>query len=360
MCQSKSLGGKRCAIHHHGTQAAVQSTSVKTGIASEEVKDVFRSLNKEGKKLPAPSEAEYNSYLEKERFMTEVDPTLPARDKNMILKKLKKAKTENLPSGGTFHAWKHLMSSTMQRIGKKTRLVVAGFTVAAVAFGAAGCAPTGSANSSTAATGGTSISQVEGETVTDALGTYSHISVNPNDAIFAFPQSSQTIVDTASLSANGFTEADAAAASKAAASFVVTEMIDNASIDTPDTFASTLQADGEKYFTGDYVSIMTDPSQSTIIYTAPAGVTFARDGKPRISSSKIDILTVAGSTLNDGRKTITVAGRSQIDYRLSEASKKTMNKDKITGIGSWDLRMISDGQGGWKIAGYQTSFETIK
>lgn len=377
MCQAKSLGGKRCAIHHHGTQAAVQTTVVKTGIDTDDVKEVFSTLNKEGKKLPEPSRSEYESYLEKERFLTEIDQTIPARDKKMIIKKLEKAKGENTPSGGTFHAWQNLMSSALNKFGKKTRLVFAGITVAALSFGIAGCAPTNS-SSGASIDGATSISIVQGEQITDALGTYSKITVDPNNP--AFNTSAIQSIDMDSIKAAGYSEQDLSSAQKIAMQFTLTEMIDSKSLDTPDSLPQTLQDINTTYFTGPYASILSEPT-SNIVYAQKDGLTFVRDGKPRIADTKTKISFAAGETTPEGLKLIDFGGVTETKYRVTTDSlvnwykaknpnlsdsqvKKDLKLDDskektVTVTSNWFLTTTPDDSGNWKIAGYETSHSTI-
>lgn len=359
MCQSKSLGGKRCAIHHHGTQAAIQATAVKTGIETEDVKETFTFLNKEGKNLPEPSRNEYESYLEKERFMTEIDQTIDSRDKKMIIKKLDKAKEENTPSGGTFHAWKNLMSTTMQKFGRKTRLVLAGITVASVAFGIAGCAPTsGTAPSPYGSLdGATSISIIDGSQVTDALGNYTKVSVDPNSPLMKFDSSAPYAVDMASLSQQGISNDEAQAAQQAAISFITTEMFDNAAADIPGDYATALSNVGSQYVAGEYSSKILDPAKSNLLYTQKDGVTFMRDGKTRISSNNTVIDALYSSDFSDGRKNILISGISQVDYRVNPTGAGAGYKTAVVDA-MWQLRMGLDENGVWKIYGYDNTFTT--
>lgn len=372
MCQAKSLGGKRCAIHHHGTQAAIQTTVVKTGVDTPIVKEVFSNLNKEGKNLPEPSRLDYEAYLEKERFLTEIDSTIPERDKRMILKKLEKAKEENTPSGGTFHAWKNLFSTTMQKFGKKTRLVIAGFTVAAVAFGAAGCAPTTQAS---VITNGTSISIIAGEQVTDALGTYSRLTVDPNSPEFSKTAIGKTYMDE--IYAAGYTDADFSAAQKSAVTFALTEMIDSKGLDTPEALSDSVSG----YLSGSFVPHMTNPSESAVVYLQKDGLTFIRDGKPRIASNSTKIISAMGVSYDKTRTSINFYGQSETKYRatpeslvkwyqtthtgVSEADVKnalkiTDSKEKnITVISSWTLAMLPDETGAWKVQGYENTYQTL-
>lgn len=353
MCQPKSLGGKRCAIHHHGTQAAVQTTSVKTGVDTEDVKTVFSELNKEGKKLPEPSRAEYESYIEKERFLTEIDKTIPERDKNMILKKLNKAKEENTPSGGTFHAWKNLMSSTLQKFGKKTKLFVAGLGVAAIAFGSSGCAgviPSQGTNSNTI-NGGTSISIVQGEQVIDALGTYSKVQIDSSNPAFVFDKTAD-YADMESITANGFTETDAAAAQKAVVTFVSTEMIDNNALDIPANADQVRENIKNTYGLSGRQDPRLFDSSSKIIYVQPDGITFARDGQTRILSNTTKINSVSGQNIS-GMSYVIVTGQTSVDYKPNSKANKTTQL-----LANWVYSVMPDTDGQWKIVGYDNSYQT--
>jgi hypothetical protein len=363
MCQSKSQGGKRCAIHHHGTQAAVQTTSVKTGVDTNDVKTVFTELNKEGKKLPEPSREEYESYLEKERFITELDPSIPERDKNMILKKIEKAKEENTPSGGTFHAWKNLMSTTINRFKTKTKLLIAGLGVAAITFGSAGCASVlPNQETGLPIEGTTSISVIDGEKINDELGSYTKVTLDPNDPSLKFDKNAE-YVDMASIENSGFTEADAAAAQKAAIMFASTEMIDNAAADIPAKKAETLSNIVNQYATGpyinstEYVEGMLD-ANSNLVYVQPDGITFVRDGSKRISSVNTKINGIYGETgSGDGLSAIHVVGATVVDYKVNQSGAGAGYK--TAQVESWfELRMVPDGSGAWKILGYNNSFET--
>lgn len=357
MCQSKSLGGKRCAIHHHGTQAAIQSTAVKTNIDVEDVKDTFTFLNKEGKKLPEPSRNEYESYLEKERFMTEIDQTIDTRDKKMILKKLDKAKEENTPSGGTFHAWKNLMATTIQKFGRKTRLVLAGITVASVAFGIAGCAPTSSTPSSPYGSfdTATSISIIDGSQVTDSLGTYAKASVDPNSPIMKYDKTAP-YVDAGSFAQLGLTDADAESAQQTAVTFVMTQMFDNAAADIPGDSANVLAAVGNEYVRGYYANKILDPANSTLLYTQKDGITFVRDGKSRISSNYTALNSLSAGSGGSGTS-VTVSGISKVDYRINPTGSGAGYKTAVVDA-QWSLRLQKDESGAWKINGYEDTFTT--
>lgn len=368
MCQAKDKGGKRCAIHHHGTQAAIQTTVVKTNVDTPLVKEVFTELNKEGKKLVAPSREEFEGYLAKERFMTEIDPSINARDKKMIIKKLDKAAEENTPSGGTFHAWKNLMTTTINRYGKKAKLVLAAITLGTVISVTGGCAqiapqspPAGISSSSVV---------VEDAQVTDELGTYTKVKIKEDDPSLKLITGAG--YDSAGIAAAGFTDADALAAQQYAVRFAATEMVDSPILDTSSSFDAYMNNTRSSYLTGQYVEDMV-AKNSGLVYVQPDGLQFARDGKPRLTSNK---LVVEAVTVTDGR--IQVAGVSDVDYRVPDKNILTwyqarhpeMTSQQITDklglkdnkeetlrvkIG-WTYWLEKDSAGAWKIAGFGNNF----
>lgn len=369
MCQAKSLGGKRCAIHHHGTQAAIQTTVVKTNIDTPLVKEVFSELNKEGKKLPSPSREEYESYIAKERFMTEIDSSIDPRNKKMILKKLEKAGEENTPSGGTFHAWKNLLTTTINKYGKKAKMALAAITLGAVVTLTGGCAQVAPQTPESGIT--TSSVVVADTTVTDELGSYTKVKLKENDP-------SLTLItgagyDKAGLAAAGFTEADAAAAQKYAVNFAATEMVDSPILDTSSSFDSYMSNATSNYLTGSYVGDMVKQG-SGLVYTQPDGLQFARDGKPRLTNNKLSVETI---TATNGL--MTVAGVSEVDYRVPDKNILTwyqarhpeMTAQQITDklglkdtkeetlrvkIG-WTYWLQKDAAGAWKIAGFGNNYK---
>lgn len=381
MCQSKSLGGKRCAIHHHGTQAAVQTTVVRTGINVEEVKGVFTALNKEGKNLTAPERAEFEAYLAKERFLTEIDQTIPEKEKKMILNKLDKAAVENTPSGGTFHAWKNLMGETVRKYSKKAKMVIAAVGIGAMVSVTAGCATgTDAPNSNTATASSVVLGDViAGDPITDAYGTYLSTKINPDDEALKF---NKAIVDNSAYDL-GFDEAQITSAQKYAAEFVASQGADGAGLDDQASFDKWLGEAKTKYLTGNdqIMAEMTaknnNGGNTPLVYNNSQGYQFARDGKPRISNEKIAINKIAGYQDSDG-KFLTVSGQSKIDYRVPEANivkwylsshtdvteeqlltkypqLKDGKEETLAVTFDWQYYLIPDGQG-WKISGMNNSY----
>lgn len=321
MCQPKSQGGKRCAIHHAGTQAAIQTASIQTNVPTENVKEVFSALNKEGKKLDAPSREEFISYLNKERFVTEIDPTLSEREKRMILKKLNKAETENTPSGGTFHAWKNLLGETVRKYGNTAKKVLATAGIISMLSLTTACSSQGGAvnpnPSSPTSSSASVVSLPAGLTdngkVTDALGTYEATKLDPNSPLYKLNSS---ILNNAELSSQGFTTEDAAAAQKWVLDFVSTEGVDSIALDNAAGWDKWKSESAGKYFDASALpGMVTDGS--AVIYTA-SPVQTIRDGKSRITGEDIKVSNIGAFNSKYGN-VIEVTGQSVVSYRANEA-----------------------------------------
>lgn len=380
MCQAKSLGGKRCAIHHHGTQAAIQTTVVKTSVDTPLVKEVFSELNKEGKKLSAPSREEFEGYLAKERFMTEIDSSIDDRNKKMILKKLDKAAEENTPSGGTFHAWKNLLTTTINKYGKKAKMVFAAITLGTVVSVTGGCAQVGmvSANDTISASG--IISSFEGSNntvgdvvVTDELGSYMKGKLDPS-----FPLATADKVDMTSITPLGYTDADVQEAQQFIANFTATEMVDSNLADNPAAYDNFVTSMKENYLTGYYADALAR-RDTQLVYQQTDGLQFARDGKTRFSSNKTSIDYVQGTAGDAYGTSLNISGTTQVDYRVPDKNILTWyqtrhpemttkqitdklglkdNKEETLRVDlAWQYWLQKDANGAWKIAGFSNSYE---
>jgi len=330
MCQSKAAGGARCSIHHHGTRAAVQTTVAKTSIEATAVEATFKSLNKEGKNLEAPSDAEFQAYLEKERFVTEIDPSLSERDKKMILKKIEQAKTENTPSGGTFHAWKNLMGESMRRYGRKIRMGVAALGLSGLVVMTSGCVqginepgetPGGTPSSSPTASSLVYGDVIENGSVTDEYGSYIKTTISPDD------ESYKTLVGDVdpALYTNGYTEADVLSAQQFVATFAASESTDSTAVDGNGWEAWRANV-GPQYVSGPFAQDLLNPAangtddRAGIIFNNPNNSTplMIRDGKPRLTSNVITIDSIKNVDY-EGAHYIKVNGSASTSYRVSDA-----------------------------------------
>lgn len=383
MCQAKSKGGKRCAIHHAGTQAAIKTVSIETNVPQENVKEIFQELNKEGKKLDAPSRAEYLEYIEKERFMVDINPNLSERDKRMLLKRYTKAEVENTPAGGTFHAWKNLMKTTLQRYGKA-------FRKAGIAVGIIGsltltaCSGSGGVvNSNTAPTKNPSESSivVEGDIitngkVTDEYGEYIATKLDPKSSLYTL---NEGIVNKEALEANGFTMADAESAQKWVLDFVSSEGVDSIALDNPAGWEKWKSEIANKYFDPEWSSSLLDDSEGYPSYVTLNNLEIktVRDGKTRITKQDISVNSI--DVFSEDKPYIDVYGKSIINYRATEkdAIKMIINRDSSYTEAKikekwpslfdgkeetyqvtmdWNYSLEKQPDGSFKLAGYYNSY----
>lgn len=131
MCQPKSRGGRRCAVHRYGSNASIRTTEALANAPKEIVLGAFKDLRKEGEKLPEPDKLEVVEFAVSEKFKVKYNPDIPERVKNVILKNWdKEIQGEDVPNGATFYAWKNMTSETMKRLRGKFGMAVASFGVA--------------------------------------------------------------------------------------------------------------------------------------------------------------------------------------------------------------------------------------
>lgn len=131
MCQPKSQGGKRCAVHRYGSNASVRTTEAVLNAPKEIVLGAFKDLRKEGKALPEPERLEVVEFAVSEKFKVKYNPDIPERDKNTILRNWdKEIQGDDVPNGATFHAWKNMTSETLKRLRGRAGMAVASIGVA--------------------------------------------------------------------------------------------------------------------------------------------------------------------------------------------------------------------------------------
>lgn len=225
MCQPRSQGGKRCLRHAAGTRFSVRHVVAKTGASTDMVYDTVKELNKEGRRLPAPSEAEVKEFLDRSEFVTSHDPDLEQKDRNNILKNINVAREEAEKqgvTGGAFHAWKNLMKRVLSKMSRGFKVGAAVGLVSLIAACGSGDQPPANTTEPTATQPGTSQTAepsgeplvdsnpedqfVPLEMVTDEYGEYQRQTIDPNSDVM---QLDPSVVDMASFEANGLTEEDA-------------------------------------------------------------------------------------------------------------------------------------------------------
>lgn len=149
MCQGKKEGGRRCAIHMKGSNAACLHAERSTGANKKEVKEAFKDLRREGKELelPAPPPEVVKAFAEMQRFSANFDPELTEHDRKIITNAWNRTSNAveqgETPDGATFHAWQNLRSEVMRRLAmQKSRLMAIGIS-GALSLGISACSAMG-------------------------------------------------------------------------------------------------------------------------------------------------------------------------------------------------------------------------
>lgn len=152
MCQGKKEGGRRCAIHMKGSNAACLHAERSTGANKKEVKEAFKDLRREGKELelPAPPPEVVRAFAEMQRFSANFDPELTEHDRKIIGNAWNRTSNAveqgETPDGATFHAWQNLRSEVMRRLAmQKSRLMAIGIS-GALSLGMTACSYAGGAD----------------------------------------------------------------------------------------------------------------------------------------------------------------------------------------------------------------------
>lgn len=333
MCQPKPPfgSGKRCLVHAAGSNAEVRYTWAKTNVDRNNIYDILRELNKEGKKLDAPELAEVKAFLDKEKFKVTLDPDLSERDRKLILKNLTKAEqeiVENPISGGNFHAWKNVFNETVERMKRPfIALGIAGAMTLSIA-GCAGGLDNQPLPEPTETTPIVEVCSTENpgpfgdsvllREVTDELGTYCQTTIDPDSAALVYDAS---VVDMASLEENGFTEEDVKNLQPNAVKFFAEEALDSSMLDrgNAENFTAWAEANKDKFAPGWYSFDWSDEPSRNVIYTGVLTQT-VRDGGSRIDDSKIQLVQVRAVKGSDELPLMLFDFNSTVSYRMSDKS----------------------------------------
>lgn len=142
MCQSKAEGGRRCAHHlEQGASAAVVTyVATVTGLNSKETGQVYESLMDEGRTLAAPTRQEVDALLEQQIFRARHEEGITEKRRESIIRRLRDALGNILPSGATFHAWRNILSEAWTSVRRKA---AAAFVAGALTFSLGACGTTG-------------------------------------------------------------------------------------------------------------------------------------------------------------------------------------------------------------------------
>ena len=324
MCAPKSQGGKRCLRHSAGSTATVRYTEAKLkSVSREEIYENLKELNKEGRKLDAPSTTEVQSFLAKEKFKAQLDPDLEERERKLIVKNLEKAAAEAEEqgvSGGAFYAWKNLFRRTWE----KAKRPFAALTLSTVLIGSlASCSGGDAPNAPEPNPSGSSISYtldlgdgVDGPVVTDEWGDYQRVVVDPAGVPF-----NEDVVQKDTFEEVGLTMEDAKQAQESAVKYLIEDITDNPTFDIPaERFATEYKKwNDENYsriYDGEWAKDSEAVTSGGII--AQLGGSTIRDGKPRIASVEVDVTSIVAYQTEKGGKGISVHATITTGYRVTD------------------------------------------
>lgn len=339
MCKSKNEvpGGKRCLIHHPVTQAIVKMVTARTGADEQTVRSAMRELNKEGKDLAPVSGAEAQALVDQQAFEASSEDYLNEHDRKMQMRRLARAREEvkNGAKGSHMHVWRNLFNRviTKMKAARKIAYVGAFLLPMALASCTAGVQP---GHSSTPAPS-TSISQsatptqqpstgtgdavVTGTTVTDELGSYKTVKLDPKSDALKFNK------DTYTDDNSGLTTEQAAAAQKWVANFVATQGLDSVAIDRGSKgWTEWQQQSADKFILPAAKSTILGATSSTsdrplVIMNDPNNnyPQLARDGGARVKSEHISIDKTEAGDYN-GMQYVRVYGVGKATYGASDKS----------------------------------------
>lgn len=344
MCQPKDKGGKRCLRHAAGTTVSVRYTEARlVSVTREDIYDVAKELNKEGRKLPTPSVEEVHQHFDKERFMAQLDPELEEKERKLIVKNIEKAKLEAEEqgvTGGAFHAWKNLF----QRSVEKFRRPIVALALSTALIGSLAACTGGDAdpNKPAPSPSETSISQpigvsaVPGETVTDQYGDYQKLEAAPG-ATF-----DESVVDKVTLEQNGLTVDDAKAAHQVAVEFIVEDVVDHPAVDfLPEDFTKSYAEWQEKSaprFTGTWYK---EDNLGDGGYMLRLIEGLPRDGNPRMESISVIPTSYVGYPTKTGGTGIQGTYKVTTEYRVTDSWLQQWGEYK--GV-SFDESILADGK----------------
>lgn len=373
MCQTKAEGGKRCAAHMSGSTATVTMTSIIADVQEPVVKKVFTALRKEGKKLPAPTPEEVYALSENNAMMAKFDPSIPDNRRKKLVEKWENAKSES-PDGGTFHAWRHTLAETFRR-GRK---IIAATGIAGALIFTSSCSSSGSLGASgpTDTSSPSSISQTASPSSThaavpvlpagivakgvanDGKGDYVQTSISDTDPAMLY---NPAIADSAAKF--NFSPTDLADAQKVAVKFIAEEAIDstlNGGNDVDSWWAAhkdEIHPANQDIMLKDLKSDQDILARERWMVKFPGYSYVHGDTTPRVSARTItptQISYVESPTL----KGVTVVANASWSMNVTGGGKNG-NVQKSTAKLSFSVAK-DPADGKWKIAGYNTTYNTAE
>ena len=176
--------------------------------------------------------------------------------------------------------------------------------------------------------------------VTDAGGTYTQTTINPDAAALQFDAAS---VDISARDA-GFTDAQLESAQKWVVTFVAEEQADSISVDSTPGWDEWQRDNVAKYLLPSYVDMLLAPAEDNgdrtgLIYNNPNDSVppLVRDGKPRLSSTTITVSEVSGGADPAGSY-VWVGGKTAVEYRVSDQEAQKFAQTQNPGLSAEELQ----------------------
>lgn len=390
MCQPKSKGGKRCLAHSNVSKYSVRNVSVKTGASPEVVQKTLVELSREGKNVEQPTNKEVETFIDQQRFKTEIDPELDAHERKIQLNQLDRAKEEVKAgvSGGAWHAWKNIHKTVKAKMKAAKKAVVAVGLMGALTFSLAGCGGAlNNNNPNTPAPTSTSTSQptespapsneptvapetppsvpttVTGDsvvktdangnpvTITDEYGSYTPTTINPND--------DSLTVNPSTVSANvneaGWTAEDVSSGQKYIVTFVAEQTADSIALDRTTGWDKWKNEVAPQYLDSQWQDSILNSSATGTDRAVPISNNFnnitpdlTRNGGPRLSSSNISVNEVDSANVN-GAEMLIYGG-------TYEATYNTVGGKPLTTKSTWKYSVVKSADS-WSITGYDNHYD---
>jgi len=271
------------------------------------------------------------------------------------------------------------VGGTLTGCSPSHELVAPGFTVSTPGASVS-ASPAPTAPPTTAAAAGSYGDVVALASVTDSLGTYEQTTISPSAAVM---QQGTVKVNTASLTAAGFTVDDAFSAQKWIAKFSAEQISDSTALDISDGWSQWKVTEAPKFIGAQVLTNILQSAagsdRSGVILNDPNNNLphFIRDGKPRLSSNKVAVNTLEGYSDSNG-KYIHVVGSNIVKYRATGAQALasvqrqqptasssdlrskypkffTNSEISLTYKISWSYYLAANASSTWSIAGYSSN-----
>lgn len=365
MCQAKSKGGKRCAIHMYGSRAVLNTVVKTTRQDPEQVTEAFKDLRKESKGLPSPTPQMVEEFAMQQKIAAQWSTELSDHDSKIIQRQWSNAlETKERPDGATFHAWRE----TLAEVGRRSKSKLAAIGVSsALAFTMAACSsgggdlPAPGPSTNVPEPAPTSISIIDysqneklgieanGAEATDKWGAYNQAQLEEDSPILAGTPEAYEPTATQKYSAEELQEGQ-----KATSRFLVSQLLDNkATLDNTDanrqSYISETQSFVSSDWSGDFTAAVNERSSAVTDTMADHVIAQGYSpsyvpGEARYAMRDMQLNRAYGG---DGNSVV-------YEYNVVYDREWHKGEEKISGraSGTYSLSIAKDASGEWKLTGW--------